>query len=156
MLYYTETALSPFEVPGESAICIYISGCPNRCISCHYPELQQDDYGDVLSENFPDIIDLYLHQATCVCFLGEGKGGREERAELLEYAAYAKAKGLKSCLYCGRNIQKEDWMNAFDYIKLGSYQEKSGALDSPSTNQRMLKRTGRTFIDITKAFLENQ
>ena len=59
MLYYTEICLSPYEVPGEQSICIYISGCCNRCKSCHYPELRLPEYGDVLSKRISDIIDLY-------------------------------------------------------------------------------------------------
>ena len=73
MLYYTEVCLSPYEVPGEQSICIYISGCLNRCKNCHYPELQYPDYGDVLSKRMSDIVALYHSQASCVCFLGEGR-----------------------------------------------------------------------------------
>ena len=56
MLYYTEICLSPYEAPGEQFVCIYISGCADRCKICHYRELQLTDYGDVLSKRMSDII----------------------------------------------------------------------------------------------------
>lgn len=152
MLYYTEIALSYREVPGENSLCIYISGCPHHCAGCHYPELQRADYGAPLSEYYVDIVDLYIRQATCVCFMGEGAGGTLEQDELLEYATYAKKAGLKTCLYSGRDVIIEPWMTAFDYIKLGSFQNDKGPLTSPTTNQRMYRKDGRWFIDITHLF----
>ena len=101
-LKYTEIALSPYEVPGEISICIYISGCSNKCEGCHYPELQNPDSGELLSTWYVNIVELYSHQATCVCFLGEGKGTSAEQAELNHYSDLAHERGLKSCLYSGR------------------------------------------------------
>ena len=152
MLNYTEVALSHREVPGEVSICIYISGCLNRCAGCHYPELQKIDYGDPLSIYYSDIIDLYLRQATCVCFLGEGSCKVEDVNELQRYAAYARIKGLKTCLYSGRDVDIEPWMHCFDYVKVGSYQPLLGSLDHPSTNQRMFHKEAGAFKDITSAF----
>ena len=152
MLKYTEVALSHREVPGEVSICIYISGCLNRCTDCHYPELQQADYGDPLSFYYSDIIDLYLRQATCVCFLGEGSCSAEDVDALQRYAAYARDKGLKTCLYSGRDVDIEPWMYCFDYVKLGSYQPTLGPLDSPTTNQRMFRKGTNAFRDITNLF----
>ena len=152
-LYYTEICLSPYEVPGEQSICIYISGCLNRCRNCHYPELQYPDYGDVLSERMSDIVALYRNQASCVCFMGEGRGGQEERDELIRFAEYAHKRGLKTCLYSGRDTFIEAWMKGFDYIKIGSYQEALGALDSNTTNQRMYRKNANgEFEDITCMF----
>ena len=152
MLKYTEIALSHREVPNEVALCIYISGCLNRCVDCHYPELQRSDYGDLLSVHYPNIIDLYLRQATCVCFLGEGSCDEAEKEELRRYSAYAKEKGLKTCLYSGRDVDIEPWMYAFDYVKVGSYQPALGSLDSSSTNQRMFRNESGVFRDITSVF----
>jgi len=154
MLKYTEIALSHREVPGEISLCIYISGCPNKCADCHYPELQLTDYGDLLHLYFSDIVDLYFRQTTCVCFLGEGKSSAEERGELAEYACYAKSKGLKTCLYSGRDVEIEPWMNVFDIIKLGSYQPALGTLDCRTTNQRMYRKESESgiFTDITNLF----
>ena len=152
MLYYTEVCFSPYEVPEHKSICIYISGCLNRCVDCHYPLLQQADYGDVLYDEFKNIIELYCSQATCVCFLGEGKNTAEEHNEFENMVLYAHKKGLKTCLYSGRDTIIESWMKVFDYIKLGSYQELFGGLSSASTNQRMFARNNNEYIDITFKF----
>ena len=152
MLKYIEVALSPLEVPQEMALCIYISGCPYCCKECHYPELQMPDYGEMLSDHYVNIMELYLSQATCVCFLGEGGCGSEEREEFQRFVTCAKAKGLKTCLYSGRDVDIEPWMHIFDYLKLGSYQPSRGPLSSPSTNQRMFRKEGDVFWDITSLF----
>lgn len=152
LLYYTEVGLSHREVPNESAICIYISGCLNRCVHCHYPLLQREDYGDCLSSNYTNIVQLYLRMATCVCFLGEGRNTVEEHEEFLRYVTYAHANGLKVCLYSGRDTSIEDWMNIFDYIKLGSYKEASGPLSNPGTNQRLYTKSSLGYLDITSSF----
>ena len=31
--------------------------------------------------------------------------------------------GKRVCLYSGRDVEPENWMNVFDYIKVGSYQQ---------------------------------
>ena len=62
MLHYTEAGLSHNEVPDETSLCIYISGCVNRCKECHYPELQDSDYGDLLYKYIKSLIQLYLNQ----------------------------------------------------------------------------------------------
>lgn len=152
MLYYTEVDFSLLEVPGEHSICIYISGCTNRCVNCHYPKLRQNNYGDPLCIYFNDIIALYSRQATCVCFLGEGSNTSEEQNEFQKYCREAHQLGFRTCLYSGRDINIEPWMFEFDYIKLGSYQEQLGALSSPKTNQRMYKKTTTSYLDITYKF----
>lgn len=152
MLYYTEVCLSPYEVPEHKSICIYISGCLNKCAECHYPLLQRMDYGDILYDKFINIIDLYRTYATCVCFLGEGKNTIEEHNEFNKMIAYAHQKGLKTCLYCGRDTIIESWMKNFDYIKLGSYQVSLGGLSNISTNQKMLQKINNDYIDITYKF----
>lgn len=149
MLYYTEVGLSPYEVPTERALCIYISGCRNHCPNCHYPLLQREDYGFPLNENYKKIVALYQKYATCICFLGEGKNTDDERTEFKDMVAYANGFGLKTCLYSGRNIQPESWMRIFDYIKLGSYVEKLGGLDQKTTNQVLLKKCQEGYADIT-------
>lgn len=152
MLRYLEVALSHREIPGETALCIYLAGCPNRCVECHYPELQDTKTGDILCNNFADILDLYHSQATCVCFMGESAAGQEEVDELQLLTAFAKAKGFKIGLYSGRDVDIESWMRCFDYVKLGSYQKDYGPLDCPTTNQRMYQQIKGFFVDITSVF----
>ena len=153
MLYYTEVLLSEREVPGESSICIFISGCSQNCKNCHYPDLQRLEYGDNLMEHYQEIVSLYKRYASCVCILGEGAGTSIEQYELNCVAEYAKSEGLKSCLYCGRDTELEPWMNVFDYVKLGSYQNDRGGLEISSTNQVMLKKAeSGEYQDITYLF----
>lgn len=152
MLYYIEVGLSHREVPEECSICIYISGCKNSCAHCHYSDLQRIDYGEPLSEHYNSIIDLYLRKASCVCFLGEGAGTYEEQNEFTDYVEYAHARGLKVCLYSGRDVGIESWMYQFDYLKLGSYKVDLGGLDSATTNQRLYRKDSDRFIDITSVF----
>lgn len=59
MLHYVEFGLSHMEVPGETALCIYISGCTNRCVNCHYTDLQQVSFGEMLAIYFEKMLDLY-------------------------------------------------------------------------------------------------
>ena len=40
----------------------------------------------------------------------------------------------------------------FDYVKLGPYIESLGGLKSSTTNQRLYKRVGETWEDITSSF----
>ena len=154
MLYYTEVHLSPLEVPYETAICIYLSGCRNRCAHCHYPELQQTDYGDPLRRYYAEILAAYAPMATCVCFLGEGRNSREEHQEFQQHCHAAKQYGLRTCLYSGRDVGIESWMDCFDYIKLGSFQEQLGPLSSPRTNQKLYRKRPSGYEEITHLFWE--
>lgn len=61
--------------------------------------------------------------------------------------------GKKVCLYSGRNVELENWMNVFDYIKVGSYQQFLGSLDSPSTNQVFYRKNADgIYENITHTF----
>ena len=71
MLYYLDAGLSHDEIPFETSLCIYISGCINDCKDCHYPELKLYEYGDRLRDSFYQLVDLYSEQISCVCFMGE-------------------------------------------------------------------------------------
>lgn len=154
MLRYIEFGITHMEVPSETTLCIYLSGCPHRCKDCHYPELQQADSGEVLSESFEMILDLYHEFTTCVCFMGEGDGSATSKAEMLRYVNNCHERGYKCCLYSGRDTIIEEWMQKFDYVKLGSYQAECGPLTSVTTNQKMLMKTQGKYEDITNRFWE--
>ncbi|MEG2282023.1 MAG: anaerobic ribonucleoside-triphosphate reductase activating protein, partial [Rikenellaceae bacterium] len=58
------------EIPDEVTLAINLSNCPNRCLGCHSPYLQQD-IGEPLSEEvLSKLIDKYGSAITCVCFMG--------------------------------------------------------------------------------------
>lgn len=153
MLHYVEFGISHLEVPDEVTLCIYISGCPNKCVNCHYQELQQVDAGEKLVTYFDQMLDLYREYVTCVCFMGEGDGSIESKNEILSYVHECNKRGYKTCLYSGRDTIIEAWMNQFDYVKVGSYCEELGPLTSETTNQRMWKRlSDNEFEDITFRF----
>lgn len=156
MLHYVEFGLSYMEVPGEAALCIYISGCSNRCVNCHYQELQQVDAGELLATYFEQILDLYHDYTTCVCFMGEGDGSEESRTEMLSCVKSCNKRAYKTCLYSGRDTNIEDWMKPFDYVKVGSYREEFGPLTSETTNQRMWMKEADRYIDITEKFGQMQ
>lgn len=157
MLHYVEFGISHMEVPYDSALCIYISGCQNRCRECHYPELKNADEGEVLSDYFEQMLDLYHEYTTCVCFMGEGECSTDSRMELLQYVQEAHNRGYKVCLYSGRDTVIEDWMKSFDYVKTGSYIERFGPLTSKTTNQKMwCKLPDGSFTDITELFWEEE
>ena len=150
MLHYCEVALSPIEVPGELSICIYVTGCQSHCEECHYPELQLCNYGELLLERIDNIVDSYLSEASCLCIMGEGQS--EDRNELMTVNKHGHSKGLKTCLYSGRDVIIEDWMMEFDYIKLGSYRKEYGPLTSRNTNQVFYAIDNTGFNDITEVF----
>lgn len=154
MLKYIEFCVSHMEVPGESALCIYISGCPNRCVNCHYPELQSPDEGESLAQYFDDIVALYRSQISCVCFMGEGECSDRSQKELIGYVRKIHSEKLLSCLYSGRNCKIESWMKEFDYIKIGSYKEELGPLSERTTNQKLYMKTGFGYQNITSRFWE--
>lgn len=152
-IYYTEADLSPNEVPGEQSLCIYISGCQQNCPNCYYPDLRKTNFGTPLKDSFEKLLKLYFYQATCVCFLGEGENTRQSREELVTFAKQALKVGKHTCLYSGRDVELEEWMSVFDYIKLGSFKESLGALESPVTNQTFYKKNADgVYRNITSIF----
>ena len=154
MLYYTEVDLSYYEIPGERTLNIYISGCQNNCEDCHYIELQRIDYGTPVKAYIENIIELYRRHATCICFMGEGKGEEADHAEMCEYVSIIHRVSMKAALYCGRDTIIESWMQRFDYVKLGKYYPDKGPLTHRTTNQKLYMKNGCDWTDITERFLE--
>lgn len=152
MLKYANTQLGFREFPGEVALLINISGCPNKCKGCHSSYLLED-IGEVLDEKaLDDLIEEYSG-VTCIGFMG----GDKDHLTLNKLAKYVREKyGLNVGWYSGKekiSLGRKDIMN-FDYIKLGPYIEELGPLDNPNTNQRMYKIENGEMIDITNRFLK--
>ena len=136
MLHYAGHSVSFQEVPDEVSLVILIADCPHRCKGCHSPELREKTNID-LATKLPELIDEYSDAITCVCFMGDG----QDAESLKSLADYVHACGYNTAVYSGNYTAWVDYFPFFDYYKCGPYDEKLGGLDSPSTNQFMLKLT---------------
>lgn len=126
------------EIPDEITLALNISGCPNRCKGCHSPWLWEDKGLPLEKESLSEIINKYVEDLSCVCFMG----GDAEPLSINLLASFVRDnyKELKTGWYSGREaLPKEIELKNFDFIKLGSYKEDLGALRSPTTNQRFYK-----------------
>ena len=133
------------EIPGEVTLALNLSGCPCHCPGCHSPHLAED-IGEVLDDELLDgLIARYKGLITCVCFMG-GDADPEEVARLAKHV-----KGLKTAWYSGRP-GNPNASETYDYVKFGPYIESLGGLKSPTTNQRLYKRVGDSWEDITASF----
>ena len=140
------------EIPGELTLALNLSNCPCHCPGCHSPHLAED-IGELLTEELlSGLIDRYGAMITCVAFMG-GDADPEEVARWAKWikSRKPKVKSLKTAWYSGRNAFPED-EQAFDYVKLGPYIEALGGLKSEKTNQRLYKRVGEKWEDITAVF----
>ncbi len=161
------------EIPGEVTLALNLSNCPCHCPGCHSPHLAEDIGEELTEELMNGLLDRYGSMATCVCFMG----GDAEPEEVIRWAEYIKGiknqeSGIKTAWYSGRPHLPESlttkWSNSeavcqcnglsgvaglpFDYVKLGPYIEALGGLKSEQTNQRLYKRVGDEWEDITSSF----
>ena len=122
------------EIPDELTLALNISGCPQKCEGCHSPWLWKDE-GLELSEHFLKLlIDKYLGDITCVCFMG----GDQSPEQINSLAGYIKEvyPAIKTAWYSGFNeIHSAISLNNFDFIKIGKYIPSKGGLRSANTNQ---------------------
>ena len=92
---------------------------------------------------------------TCVAFMG----GDADPLSVNAYASIIKEQfpNLKVAWYSGRQELNEDIeLNNFDFIKLGSYKEEFGPLNSRTTNQRFYKVSDGELINITSRFWKHE
>ena len=128
-------------------LALNLSGCPCHCPGCHSQHLWED-IGEPLDEELLDaVVGQYNGLITCVCFMG----GDQDPMYVQKMAEYVKSMQIKTAWYSGRMNMPED-EHAFDYVKLGGYVESLGGLKSPTTNQRLYKRVGEEWEDITSQF----
>lgn len=93
---------------------------------------------------------------TCVCLLGEGN----DKAALAYIINAIHELGLKSAVYCGRDIAPETWIEEYgvtpNFLKVGSYQPERGPLSKMTTNQKLFQYTDEGFEDITSKFWKRE
>ena len=149
------------EVPNEVSLVLSITNCPYRCKGCHSPWLQADIGNELTVGELRYHLDGYPDGITCVCFMGTGSQPKELAPLILS----VHNSGLKVCIYDGADIPEllsylqslEDDRYLPDYYKFGPYVKELGGLDSPTTNQRMLKLwPTHQYEDITSWFYEQK
>ena len=140
------------EVPGEISLSIVLAGCGHVCSNCHSPEYRDKDAGEPLDLSaYKELLLKYKGKCSCVVFFN----GEYDSECLGRMAWAARLLNYSTALYSGFRFDElsEDLRREFTYIKTGVYKEELGALDSATTNQRMLRREADgSFVDITKEF----
>ncbi len=144
------------EVPGEVALAINISNCPNGCKGCHSPYLMEDK-GETLNENvLNELLEKYGNAITCICFMG-GDSNPQEVERLSVFLHETTNNRIKTAWYSGKQHLPENCaLQYFNFIKLGPYIEHLGGLDCASTNQRFYRIKNEIMEDITNQFLNNR
>ena len=136
------------EIPGEVTLALNLSNCPCHCPGCHSPHLAEDIGEPLTEELLCGLMDRYKGLITCVAFMG----GDSEPEEVARWAAYIhEVKHLKTAWYSGRTSYPKN-PGVLDFLKLGPYIESLGGLKSEKTNQRLYKRVGDEWTDITSSF----
>ena len=152
MLRYCNTDIVFQEYPDEVTLAINISGCPCHCPGCHSPFLWTDKGDELTIDSLTSLIEEAGEPITCIGFMG----GDADPKTVDNLAFYVKQHypTLKTGWYTGRTaISPDIHKEYFDYIKVGPYLRHLGALNSPKTNQRMLRRRpDNSFEDITSRF----
>ena len=153
MLKYVDTLVTFSEVPDEISLCINISNCPCHCKNCHSSYLAQD-IGTELTFNEVRKLIKKNSGISCIAFMG----GDSEPERVNALASFiTNHYQLKVAWYSGRQeLSKEIDLQNFDFIKLGSYKEEFGPLNSKTTNQRLYKVSDGELIDITSKFWKHE
>ena len=148
MLKYYNYDIVFQEVPDEVSLAINLTNCPNHCEGCHSPHLWPDEGTLLDAAEMDRLTALYAKNITCVCIMG----GDAERHLVEQLAAHLRqTSSLKVAWYSGRTLYPSNPQD-FDYLKLGPYIPRHGSLKSRTTNQRLLRRNGSEWEDITSRF----
>lgn len=153
MLKYVDTKEVFAEIPDEITLAISISGCPIRCKGCHSKYLW-DDVGEPLSVSSLSAMLTDHAGISCVCFMG----GDQAPEEINTLARWVKENtDIRTAWYSGADeISPAIELSCLDYLKVGHYSEKSGPLNSPTTNQILWriehKDADNNLVNITSRF----
>ncbi|MDA3853904.1 MAG: anaerobic ribonucleoside-triphosphate reductase activating protein [Bacteroidales bacterium] len=144
------------EVPNETTLAINLSRCPNGCVGCHSSDLQKD-IGEVLNEEvILELLQKYQHSITCICFMG-GDNNPKMVEQLSAFIQRITLHQIKTAWYSGRSQLPENILiDHFNYIKLGPYIEKLGALDAATSNQRFYEIVNNKMLNKTHLFTQKK
>ena len=152
MLKYVNTDIVFQEIPDEVTLAINISNCPCHCPGCHSQYLWGDVGLPLTISALDDFVTKYGDDITCFSFMGgdaDPKGVNQLAQYIHEEYPQFRVAWYSGKTVIARTVNKAD----FDYIKIGPYIQHLGALKSPTTNQRMYRKTDDgTFEDITERF----
>jgi len=156
MLHYDYEQIQFQEVPNEISLSISLFGCDLHCKGCHSKETWNPKGGKGALTN--EVIDKLLKRhkhISCVLLYG-GEWDFEDLNRIIDYIR-ENYSHLKIALYTGRDLGfpkfTKDFLKKLDYIKVGRYIEKLGALASETTNQRFYRlENGEIVEDMTHYF----
>ena len=128
------------EIPGRIAVYFELGNCTQGCPGCHSPHLTQQQVLAITPiEELEGIAETQATKgANAIVLMGGTTNGIAE-VDLITLCERL-SNILPVCLYSGRDDLVADQVVAegagLTWLKTGSYQEKRGGLDSPTTNQR--------------------
>ena len=137
MLHSSWNGITLQEVPDEISLAISISGCPLACKGCHSKETWDQTYGTPLTVELLNNLIVKNKHISCLIFYG-GEWNPTYLESLLK-AAYSH--NIDLCLFTGLELDQvpENLLPYLTYIKTGRYVEKLGGLQSPDTNQKLIR-----------------
>lgn len=146
MVKYVDSKVVFEEIPDCVTLAVTISNCPFHCKGCHSDYLRED-IGEVLDNRTIDELLKKNNGVNCFLFLGDSRN----TSEINECAKYIKENhpNIKTAVYSGYDTIIDEYKKYFDYVKTGKYIKELGPISSKTTNQRLYKRNGERFIDIT-------
>jgi anaerobic ribonucleoside-triphosphate reductase activating protein len=155
VLKVAESGIVFSEIPDEITLAIGISNCPFRCQKCSSPYLRENIGADLTFDLLDTLIDKNKG-ITCVDFSGGDIDYQYVKA-LAEHV-HSKYPTLKTAFYSGNDTSYPLlWeSDALDYYKIGHWDYLKGPLDVKTTNQKLYKRMGDKWVDITSRFLEKK
>ena len=136
MLKYVESAVVLSEFPDQISLALNLSLCPNRCEGCSESYLAED-IGEELTE---ELLDKLINSHAGVTLIGF-MGGDNDHESVIRLTNYIHQKyNLLVGMYSGRDFIDLELAKVLDYYKIGHYDEERGPLNSPTTNQKFLKK----------------
>lgn len=163
------THISTQDIPGEITYEVVMGNCDNGCKGCHSESDVSDTYNHIPWERQTSLYDILVGAfearkkgATSITLMGGTTNGilLSELMLLIDKLSEI----LPVYLYSGDDSTLDDTtgingilatLSDLRGIKIGSYKEELGGLDSPSTNQRFYhKDANNEWVCMNKAFCD--
>lgn len=149
MVKYEDCRVVFEEIPECVSLAVGITNCPFTCPGCHSSYLRGDT-GKILDNSEIEQLIEKNKGINCFLFMGDGL----DLEGICELAHFVKSKypEIKVGIYSGYDDILPEYMEVFDYIKIGKYIESAGPLNKETTNQRLYRNSDVGLIDITSRF----